>query len=140
MSTYTLPYPADLEDRLECSLPHGSGCRAAVHVTPRDEQHRKCAVWQADHHEISAHYSVMNPDLLGPLEEALQAVPGVYLTTRIQGLHSEGVKISNPDWPAKLGTSRRGRGELRPQVLALIHDLALPSTRRLPDRLQTIPK
>jgi hypothetical protein len=41
---------------------------------------------------------------LGPLEEALQAVPGVYMTTQVHGrrLHGKqpGVVFTNPAWPA----------------------------------------
>ena len=36
------------------------------------------AVWLADHYEVAAFYHAMNHEFLGPLEEALRQVLGVY--------------------------------------------------------------
>jgi hypothetical protein len=130
MSVYKLPYPAELAYRLRGSLPKNpSG--ASIHnvlVTPRDADERKCAAWCADHYEVSAYY--MATDLAGweRLEEALAAVPGVYLTTRVigSGTGQHGGWVSNPAWPPRLGTKRRDLRHLRPQVIALIRDEADP--------------
>ena len=43
------------------------------------------AVWLADHYEVAAFYHAVNHEFLGPLEEALRQVLGVYQTTQIWG-------------------------------------------------------
>ncbi len=64
---------------------------------------------------------------LAALEDAMKAMPGVYLTTqvRVRGIGSRGLpenEFTNPAWPAALGTARRDRNSLRVQVIALIKD------------------
>lgn len=128
MTVDKLPYPADLERTLCHRLPQQNGGTPVVHVSPRDRDHRQCAVWKADHYEIAAFYHDTDRKFLGPLEEALQQVPGVYMTTQIQGHGGfpggpePTVTVSNPDWPPTRGTARRDRHDLRPQVIALMSD------------------
>jgi hypothetical protein len=99
-----------------------------VRVTPRDRGERKCAAWAAHHYEVHAYYTTSDQDSLELLEEALGAVPGVYLTTQVHGHRPaagrNGSIFTNPAWPAPLGTARRDRNSLRTQVLGLICDQA----------------
>ena len=62
------------------------------------------------------------------LEDELRDVPGVYATTQVHGDPASRRRnvFTNPEWPPKLGTLRRDRDELRPQVLALIRDPEVP--------------
>lgn len=127
MTTYNLGYPADLRRRLEATLPRELGkYRPQVNVTPRDRDEKRCAAYEADHYEVHAHYSPSDRDLLGPLEEALKAEPGVYLTTQVYGVPGQGNLFTNPGWPPALGTRRRDRNDLRAQVIALIRDEDAP--------------
>jgi hypothetical protein len=122
VTTYRTGYPSELKHRLERVLP-GQDRTLVVRVTPRDRAHRKCAAWSADHYEVQAYYAVTSHDALDVLEKALGEVPGVYLTTQVRTLAGRlRNTVTNPGWPAALGTSRRGLHELRPQVLALIAD------------------
>jgi hypothetical protein len=124
MSTQTLGMPAGLRRRLEYSLPRQRDrYPPVVRVTPRDRNERRCAAWAADHYEVHAFYTTSDTASLGPLEDALKATPGVYLTTQVHG-HAEqpGNVFSNPVWPAALGAARRDRHSLRQQVIALIND------------------
>jgi len=109
--------PAILKRQLEATLPSRNGT-LVVRVTPRDSAHRKCAAWNADHFEVQAYYTTTGPDALDLLERALQELPGVYLTTQVRGPGRN--QVTNPEWPAALGASRRGFFDLRPQVVALI--------------------
>jgi hypothetical protein len=77
-------------------------------------------VWSAHHYEVQAYYTTTSADALDRLEEALRELPGVYLTTQIRPRGLLRNAVTNPDWPAALGTSRRGLHDPRPQVLALI--------------------
>lgn len=122
MTTYRLPYPAELVRKLQGSLPRETaGGMLCVRVTPRDRDQRRCAAYDADHYEVQAFYTTMSPALLGELEAALAEVPGVYLTTQVCGAGDRNTVI-NPAWPAALGERRRAFHDLRPQVLALIRD------------------
>jgi hypothetical protein len=126
LSTHTLGMPTDLRRRLEYSLPPGQydNSRPFVRVTPRDRDEGRCAAWAADHYEVQAYYITSDTGSLGPLEDALNAVPGVYLTTQVHGhlppAERPGNIFTNPAWPAALGATRRYRNSLRPQVIALI--------------------
>lgn len=119
MKTHRIGYPSELKRQLEGVLP-GRERTLVVRVTPRDRAHRKCAAWNADHYEVQAYYAVTSREALDVLEKALGDVPGVYLTTQVRGAGQIRNEVTNPGWPAALGTSRRGLHELRPQVLALI--------------------
>jgi hypothetical protein len=113
--------PAELRQQLEYTLPGDARSRVMVKVTPRDHAELKCAAYEADHYEIQAYYHRMGHELLGPLQRALQEVPGVYLTTQIWGnFPQRGTTVSNPDWPERLGSKRREGHLLRPQVMGLI--------------------
>ncbi len=95
-----------------------------VQVTPRTADGRKSSVWAADFYEVAAYYVTSDPALLGPLEDALKAIPGVYRTTRVvpsddPGLSRRHNVIRDPDWP--VGSTRRDK-MLRVQVLALLRD------------------
>lgn len=129
MSVDKLRMPADLEHYLRRKLPTQGINTPIVKVTPRDEEHHKCAVWLADHYEVAAYYYVTSHDLLVPLEEALRQVAGVYLITQLwgDGYQTRSVTVSNPDWPEFLGTKRRGGDFLRPSVRALMSDQGLES-------------
>lgn len=138
MTTYKLGTPASLKRLLAGSLP-GHGGQPVVRVTPRDRCERRSAAYDADHYEVSAFYTSSSADALASLEEALKAVPGVYLTTQVHALAGSACPrvstFTNPAWPAPLGTARRDRNELRPQVIALMKDdvvpLAAPATASL---------
>jgi len=125
VTTYRLGRPSELRRQLEASLPLATYCSATVHVTPRDRTERQCPAYGAEHYEVNAYYTTTDPGSLDRLEKALRGLPGVYLTTQVR---REGDRVaapntfSNPDWPPKLGTGRRDRNDLRPQVLALIRD------------------
>jgi hypothetical protein len=119
--------PADLRRRLEYALPRQHGrYPPVVRVTPRDRDEHRCAAWAADHYEVHAYYTTSDTGSLGPLEDALKAAPGVYLTTQVHGHQppagQPGNMFTNPAWPAALGTARRDRNSLRAQVIALIGD------------------
>jgi hypothetical protein len=120
VTTYRLGFPSELKRHLECTLPHPRGCSLGVRVTPRDRAERRCPVYDADHYEVQAYYTSFDPGLLDQLEKTLRELPGVYLTTQVRGRGRN--EVTNPEWPAALGLSRRGFHELRPQVLALIGD------------------
>lgn len=125
MSTYGLGQPSECKRRLEASLPRDGGFSASVRVTPRDRHERQCPAYDADHYEVQAFHARASTDLLDLLEEALKAVPGVYATTQVRRTSDSvlaGNTFTNPAWPAPLGAARRGRHDLRPQVLALIRD------------------
>lgn len=116
MSTDTLGYPAHLRDTLRYKLPG----RPVVHVYPRDEDHRRCPVYAADHYEVTAFYTAVGDDHdRAALEQALRELPGTYLTTQLRGnFPAPGVTVSNPGWPV-----RYPRGSsLRVQVRALLRD------------------
>jgi hypothetical protein len=76
---------------------------------------------------VNVYYIASDVASLGPLEEALRAVPGVYLTTRVHPAPRDpanprrqpGNTFTNPDWPAALGSRR---DDLRVQVIVLIRD------------------
>jgi hypothetical protein len=119
----TLGQPAYLAETLKRKLAPHAGY-AVIRVIPRDEDERKCGVRWADHYELRVYYTVTTSATLLLLEEQLREVPGVYALTQV---HSDPVNprrnvFTNPEWPAKLGTLRRDRDDLRPQVLALIKD------------------
>lgn len=119
--TRILGEPAQFRRYLERSLPR----RPAVEVTPRDDDEAPSPAWRADHYEIRAYYTATAgtdaATAYGELEAALRAIPGVYLTTRVERASiSATVAFTNPDWPARLGTGRRDRNSLRMQVMALI--------------------
>lgn len=126
MTTYKLGLPSELRRRLEYTLPRQRGYSdAAVQITPRDRNERRCAVYAADHYEVNAFYTSSEPGSLDALEAALAAVPGVYLTTRVLPSAPFVNMFTNPAWPAALGTARRDRNSLRTQVIALMRDEAL---------------
>lgn len=124
MTTYRVGMPSDLKRKLERILPRCQGAMLGVRVIPRDRAERQCPVYDADHYEVRAYYTMTDSHALDLLEKALREMPGVYLTTQIG--HSEGDRdrnaVANPEWPAALGERRRGFHGLRPQVLALISD------------------
>jgi hypothetical protein len=114
-------YPSELRHQLERTLPYQNGTLSTVvRVTPRDRDHRKCAVWNADHYEVQAYYTTSNSTSLDRLKEAMRELPGVYMTTQVRYVGRLRNLLTNPEWPAALGTSRRGLHDLRPQVLALV--------------------
>lgn len=120
MTTNWIGYPSDLKAQLELALPHQDEAGSAVvRVTPRDRGYRKCAAWSAHCYEVQVFYYTTVPGSLDRLEQALRGTTGVYLTTQVRGNHGRNA-VTNPQWPAALGTSRRGLHDLRPQVLALI--------------------
>jgi hypothetical protein len=121
VSTYRLGFPSDLKHQLERSLPrpHEAG-GLTVRVTPRDRAQRICAAYEADHYEIQAYYTTTTTNALDLLEEALRELSGVSATTQVRGRDRN--EVTNPDWPMRLGTRRRGLHLLRPQVMALIAD------------------
>jgi hypothetical protein len=123
--TRKLPYPADLSRRLAATLPgdsHGQP-RPSVRVTPRTADGRKSAVWATDFYEVNAFYVSSDPASLGPLEDALRALPCVCRTARVL----PGREVDR-DWP--VGSTRRDR-MLRVQVLALMRD-PLDQDQRVP--------
>ncbi len=112
-------HPSELRRQLECALPRQNGTLPpVVRVTPRDDAHRKCAAWSAHHYEVQVYYTTTDSGSLDRLEQALREMPGVYLTTQVRGRGRN--EVTNPEWPAALGASRRGFHDLRPQVLALV--------------------
>ncbi len=122
MSTRTLGMPAELRRRLEYTLSRQRGIyRPFVRVTPRDRGERRCDAWAADHYEVNAYYTTSDTTSLGPLEDALKATPGVYLTTQVHPAVGR-TTFTNPAWPPPLGSARRDRDALRAQVIALISD------------------
>jgi hypothetical protein len=123
MSTHRLGPPAEVRRQLEYRLPRQGGLHPpTVRVTPRDREEHRCPAYAADHYEVHAYYVRSDTGSLGPLEEALRAVPGVYLTTQVRSHPSPlpGNIFTNPTWPPALGTARRDRDDLRVQVIALI--------------------
>lgn len=129
MSTLKLPYPAALRAQLQATLPRDrAGQGPGVIITPRGHDHRRCAAYESAYYEIQAFYVVNALPFLGPLEEALRAVPGVFLTTQVRWVSPQAPgesmtnTFTNPEWPARLGTARRDRNALRVQVIALIRD------------------
>lgn len=122
MSAHRIGPPSVLKRRLQDSLPRQHGLNPVVRVTARDQEERRCAAYAADHCEVQAFYTTTDPDSLDLLEKALRAFPEVYSTTQVRGRG----EVTNPDWPARLGVSRRGLRELRPQVIALIADAGTP--------------
>lgn len=121
MSTYRLALPSELKRQLQGLLPCQHGTYPPVlRVTARDRAERKCPVYDADHYEVQAYYTTTDSDSLDLLEKAFRELPGVYATTQVRGRgHNE---VTNPDFPTRLGVSRRGLHQLRPQVIALIGD------------------
>ena len=97
-----------------------------VTITPRGRDERRCPAYAADHYEVNVFYAASDLAALDPLEEALKAEPGVYLTTRV---HADSAQpwFSNPGWPPALGSKRRDRNQLRVQVIALMSDPAAES-------------
>ncbi len=130
MSVHTLGSPSQFRDRLQYALPRQRGVEPFISVTPRGADERRCAAWSADHYEVNAYYVTSDVASLGPLEDALRAVPGVYLTTKVHPAprdtakpgHRPGNMFTNPDWPPALGSRRRDRDDLRVQVIVLIRD------------------
>ena len=125
MSTYTLPLPATMRDRLRDALPRYGGGQAVIMVTPRSRDERRCPAYDAHHYEVHAYYTTLSADALPALEQALRETPGVYATTQVcpvPGTAAAENTFSNPDWPPALGVARRDRHRLRPQVIALIKD------------------
>lgn len=117
MSTYRLGPPSDFKRRMEASL--------NIRVVPRDQRERRHAAYDADHYEMCAYYTTVSHESLDVLEKALKAVPGVYATTQVRRASDRVTAkniFTNPGWPAKLGTERRDRNELRTQVLVFIRD------------------
>lgn len=125
MTTYRLGYPSELKRVLQAVLPRRNGVHMPiVRVTPRDSDHRRCAAYDADHYELQVYYvPTTEPNDLDRLEKALGEVSGVRLTTQVRRLLGRNA-VTNPDWPDRLGISRRSIHDLRPQVLALISDRA----------------
>lgn len=131
MSTLRLPYPAALRDQLQDTLPRDhAGQKPGVIITPRGTDHRRCAAYDAAYYEVQVFYVVNALPLLGPLEAALRALPGVFMTTQVRWVDPQAPgepmtnTFTNPDWPAKLSAARRDRNRLRVQVIALIEDPA----------------
>lgn len=117
MTTYKLP--AELKRHLSARLPG----RPFVEVIPRDARWRKCAAYAADQYEVLVRYTTTDSSTLDALEEAVRAVPGVSATTQIRCVQLRPYpwnRLTNPDWPAALGTSRPDFHMMLPQVLALI--------------------
>jgi hypothetical protein len=133
LSAYRLGLPSDFKRRLQASLPAYSGVPVSVgDPVPRNRQERRCAAYEADHYEVRAFYTTVSRESLDMLEEALKAVPGVYATTQVRRASDRVTApnvFTNPDWPPPLGTERRDRNDLRPQVLALIRDEEQPAER-----------
>lgn len=125
MTTYRLGYPSELKRELHAVLPRQNEMHPpVVRVTPRDRAEHRCAAYDADHYEVHVYYvPKTDTDELDRLEKALGEVSGVYLTTQVRRMPGSNA-VTNPEWPARLGTSRRDLGDLRPQVLALIGDTA----------------
>ena len=72
-----------MRDRIRAGLP--AQIRARLHnltVEPCDGRGRRAAAWSAHNYRIHAYY-VSSGESLGPLEEALRAVAGVYETHRV---------------------------------------------------------
>jgi hypothetical protein len=140
MSTIKLLYPGALKNQLRDKLPRDqAGQRPAILITPRSHDHRRCAAYEADYYEVQAYYVNSSLDLLGPLERALRAIPGVYSTTWVCPAPPEagrplliGNTFTNPAWPAELGVGRRGWRRLRVQVIALIRDPEDTGRQRTP--------
>lgn len=106
MSTIKLGLPSELKRRLEYSLPSQPGAgRPAVRVTPRDRRERRCAAYAADHYEVQAFTTTTSADSLRALEEALQAVPGVYATTQVR-VDDPGASLANTFTSPARGTER----------------------------------
>jgi hypothetical protein len=124
VTTYGLRYPAEMKRHLESVLPQQDAATLGVIVTPRDRDGRKCPAYESECYEIQAFYTRTSRDVLERLEDAIRALPGVYLTTQVRddGTGSHQNEVTNPKWPASLGQSRRGLHELRASVLALIRD------------------
>ncbi|MGN2642298.1 hypothetical protein ACTD5D_40245 [Nocardia takedensis] len=126
MTTYRIGLPSELKSELQRILPRREGATLGVLVTPRDRAERRCPAYAADHYEVQAFYTRSNHEAMNLLEQALDSLPGVYLTTQVR--RSDRNTVTNPAWPESLGTRRRGFHDLRPQVLALIKDR--PTDRR----------
>lgn len=126
MSTWTLGMPGQMRRQLEHSLPRPRGLQAHVSITPRDRRGHRCPAYDAACYEVHAYYTTSDLPSLAVLEQALQQVPGVYLTTQVyrRGGPASHNEFTNPRWPARLGTARRGRDDLRVQVMALVKDPA----------------
>lgn len=75
--------PSQARDRIRAYLP--ADIRGKIHgliVQSCDERGRKCAAWSAHHYRVHA-YFMSSGDPLGPLEQALSEVPGVYETHQV---------------------------------------------------------
>ena len=123
VTTYRLGLPSELKRALISALPRQNDTYSpVVRVTPRDGEGRKCSAYAAEMYEIQAYYTTTDPGSLDLLQKALGEMPGVFLTTQVRPVRGAGNEVTNSAWPAKLGVSRRGLHQLRPQVLALISD------------------
>ncbi len=119
MSTYNLPYPAELADRLRVG-------EASIHVLPFDADHGRCAAYCADHYEITGCY-IASDVPLDELERRLAQISGVYATTQWYPYHDP--DITNPDWPERRVKYLRRAARMgdngsyvRPRVFAMIAD------------------
>ena len=122
MTTDRLGLPSELKRRLQYTLPRQHGIHApVVRVTPRDDVGRRCAAWAAEYYEVQAYYTTIEADSLDRLEQALGEMPEVHVATQVRRRQGRN-ELTNPEWPAALGVSRRGFNELRAQVLALVRD------------------
>lgn len=99
--------PAQMRDRLHDYLPD----RPHIIVRSLDARHKRCPAWQASHYEVAAFYYSTKGNQLAELEAALAALPGVCLTTIIDG-HGQ-IDIA---WPVR----HQSPSTLRAQVLALV--------------------
>lgn len=123
MTTYRIGTPSEVKRWLLGALPpQGGTCLPVVRVQPRDRRERKCAAYEADHYEVQAFYTTTGSESLARLEAKVRELPGVYVTTQVCGRGRGGNEVTNPAWPLRLGPSRRGFHQLRPQVIALIRD------------------
>ena len=95
MSVHTLPMPADLKRELLHNCRLTGGDTLFVEVVPCDEKGRRCAAWCADHYRIWTRHPADTEETLIALEDGLQQIPGVYMTTRL----SYSGRLTNPDWP-----------------------------------------
>jgi hypothetical protein len=96
--------PAELQRALPGRLPG----RPHIIAVPRDSDEKCCAVWAADHYEITAFYTDMGASLT-ELHSAIVALPEVY-----QAVIFTGGRFPET-WPIRY----RSTGDFRPQVRAL---------------------
>jgi hypothetical protein len=81
--TMTIGSPSQVRDRIRAGLPRE--IRTRLHhlmVEPCDQRGRRSAAWSAHHYRIHAYFASSGVPL-GPLEDALREVPGVYETHQV---------------------------------------------------------